>query len=167
MDVRERAKLDLENGDHWLARTRLKSLLTTNGYDPELLKEIGQISYDMYDAFDAGRMWLLSTAEGKQVDDAIEKFIKHSGPKICRCVNQLPNSIRLTTIDQYPATVQDRIKSLKLEQFIPSTYKKKQYDEGKMSWKEKVVIGAFIIAVFFACGCTLVGCYQIEKWIFG
>jgi len=167
MDVRERAKLDLENGDHWLARTRLKSYLSTNGYDPELLKEIGQISYDMHDAYDAGRMWLLSTAEGSQVDEAIKKFMDHLGGDPQKCVSELPSVVRLKSIDQYPTDVQDRIRIHGLEKCVTSTFREQQIKEHqKTTWGGYLLMLIGIIFLLFVGSCSVAGCYQIGNWLF-
>lgn len=119
MSAVERAKEDLTRGDHWLARQRVASYLATKGYDPELLIFLGQICYDMHDAYEAGRYWLASTAEGEHVEQAIETFIRHKGGQPGGIAAALPSFVKWAPRESYPPVVQERLRRAGIDKAIP------------------------------------------------
>jgi hypothetical protein len=118
MNAIDRAIKDVERGQHWMARQRLRSYLTTNGYDPKLLALMGRISHEMHDEFDAGRMWLLSSQTGPEVDQAIETFMRQAGNTPKQIAGNLPKVVRLAVVEQYPEMIRERIHRYTLHEAI-------------------------------------------------
>jgi len=167
MGAIERAMQDVEAGQHWLARQRLRSYLITNGYDADVLATIGRISYDMHDEFDAGRMWLLSSATGPEVDAAIETFVARAGTHPNDIASQLPRSVRLSVIEQYPELVRTRIERYGLATAIvdvPTT----RNENGELGWLGNVVVTTVaIVGLLFAIIVFVAGLQSLGEWVFG
>ncbi len=118
MSAIERAQDDVNRGHLGIARQRLASYMATQGYDADLAARIGQISYDMRDLHQAGRYWLLSTAEGQHVDEAIDHFLNYCGDEPSCIVGALPRMLRLPNMDDYPDVVRRRLRRFRLEDAI-------------------------------------------------
>lgn len=165
MSVIERADRDIVEGNHWLARQRLESHLLSVGYDPELLAKLGEIASAMHDAFNAGRFWLTSTAEGPRVDEAVAMFMTHCGNDSKTIATSLLHATRLSTLDSYPPVVQSRLRHLGLDVAIvaspsPTPLEKKR----RKLWVTLIGIG--IMTVFlFCCFSCVVGARQIISWL--
>jgi Family of unknown function (DUF6584) len=114
----EKAKEDVKRGDHWLARQRLDSYLQTTGYDMDVVAELGRISLEMHNAFDAGRYWLTSAETGEDIDGAINLFLRHAGKDRVQAVKHLPKAVRLETLASYPKVAQDRLRTLGLDELV-------------------------------------------------
>ncbi len=165
MNAIDRANRDLEQGDHWLARQRLASYLSSKGYDPDLLAQLGNISYDMHDAYAAGRMWLTSTAEGERVEEAIAKFIERAGHGPQQIASQLPRAVRLTSLDEYPPSAQARLRRLGLEKGI--IWRPPPAQPPLSKWiRRAVTLGAVLILTFCVGSCIL-GLERMASWLFG
>lgn len=166
MSAIERAKHDLERGDHWLARMRLRSFMVSKGYDPVLLAELGLISNEMHDDFDAGRMWLTSTAVGDRVDQAIETFISHCHRDAPNVVAQFPHTVRLASADGYPPVVQERLRRLGLDSAIVRLEQSRDPSPPRKRWVEWVFVIAVLLVSIFAITSCVVGARQITSWFF-
>lgn len=162
----ERAEQDLERGDYGLARQRLTSYLSTTGYDADVLARIGRISYDMHDLFQAGRYWLLSSAEGDVVEQTITTFAKHAGSAPRAVVGQLPRTTRLANLEGYPEPVQERLRRLGLDEAIVRAGRREEANT-RMNWRDGVFISGCLIVVAFMIVSFAVGLVQIGSWIFG
>jgi hypothetical protein len=115
MGAIERAKMDLERDDFGAARRRLASCLHTRGYDTPLLEELGRISHNMRDPYQAGRYWLASSAVGEEVERAIRAFAQHLGRDPQHMFSQLPPAVRLTPFEKLHPAAQERLRGLGLE----------------------------------------------------
>jgi len=165
MAVVDRADQDIAAGNHWLARQRLESHLLSVGYDPELLVKLGEIASEMHDAFNAGRFWLTSTAEGGHVEEAVAVFIGHVGSDAKQIAASLPRAARLPALTSYPPIVQARLRRLGLHESVlalsPSTPRAK----GRSRWWV-TLIGIGIATVFlFCCFSCVVGVRQMIQWL--
>jgi len=165
MSVVERANRDIAEGNHWLARQRLASHLSSGGYDPELLVRIGEIASAMHDAFNAGRFWLTSSAEGAQVEEAVAVFIKHVGSDVKQIAASLPRACRLPALTSYPSIVQARLRRLGLDAAVialsPSTPAAKE----RLSWSMRALV-LVVAAVTLFCGIAVcVGISTIFDWL--
>jgi len=158
----ERAREDVEAGRHWLARQRLGSYLTTTGYDPDVLALAGRISNEMHDEYDAGRMWLLSNATGPEVDQAIETFMTHVGKHANHIASQLPRSVRLSAIEQYPDIVRSRIDHHGLRDSIAWQPCQRGEWQG-LPWY-LVVVGIIVLLVLIVV--VVVGVLSVGDWLF-
>lgn len=162
MNAIDRAKADVQRGQHWMARHRLRSYLTAKGYEPDLLALMGRISHEMQDEFDAGRMWLLSNQTGPEVDQAIETFMRYAGETPKQIVDNLPKAVRLAVIEQYPQTIRERICRYGLEQAIVLAPKGKP-DQRLVGFLGKIVAAVLIC---FGIGSFLVGAIWILVHVF-
>lgn len=114
--VIERAQAELARGEVWRARRRLASYAVSGPYLPEALALLGTVCHRMGDLPEAGRFWLLSDAEGEEVERAVALFAsmhQKGGPR--RLAAQLPKRVRLASLDVYPAPARRRILALGLE----------------------------------------------------
>ncbi len=143
------ARQDVERGDHWLARQRLASHLSTCGYDPEVLSELGQICLAMHDANAAGKYWLASPVSGAKVDDAVQTFVSHAGTSPAQIASALPPAVRRAAIDALPDAARQRIAALGLENAILEARRRKsaRLDVSNARNSNRVGIVLFVIVV--------------------
>jgi hypothetical protein len=162
----DRAEQDIERGDYGLARQRLTSYLSTGGYDADVMAKIGRISHDMRDLFQAGRFWLLSLAEGSEVEEAVANFVEQAGSEPRAIVGQLPRVSRLPDLDDYPHVVQERLRRFGLDKEIVRAGRAAQ--EGKsFNLRDGAIISGCLVVVLCILGVFVVGVIQIGSWLFG
>lgn len=159
----ERAEQDLERGDYGLARQRLTSYLSTEGYDPQVMARIGQISCDMHDMFQAGRFWLLSSAAGDVVEDAVARFIRDAGSEPRAIVGQLPRVARLCSLDDYPDVVQERLRRFGLDEAIVFAGRAAAKG-GSRTWGDRAIITGCLITAVLLAVIFLIGVGAIVSW---
>jgi hypothetical protein len=162
----ERAKRDIEEGDYGAARQRLRAYLATKGYEQEIVARLGQISYEMHDMYEAGRFWLLSDAEGSHADHAISCFLKRAGKDPRQIVSQLPHTVRLRSLDEYPEAVRARLRSLALDEAI-SQAGRGRASKPPNTWGDRAVLSGCILVLLFGVVVFCVGLWQIGRWLFG
>ena len=165
----DRARRDVENGDHWRARQRLDSYLDSKGYDPDLLRELGEIAYAMHDAFNAGRYWLLSSVEGEHVERAIEVFVSAGGKRPEQLAAQLPRRTRLPSIDGYAPQAQSRIERYKLG---PAIVRAANLAAGRSASEKgsriaKLIPLAIVAVLLLCCASCITGAVVIGRWMLG
>ncbi len=167
LSVHERVRRDLERGDHWLARQRLASFLSTKGYDPDVLVQLGKISYEMHDAYEAGRMWLTSTACGEEAERAIGVFVARarSGPR--QVALQLPRAARLADLDAYPPIVQERLTRLGLQGLVLNVDEHGKVLIPTIGWWGWVPSCVFLALALCFVGSCCVGAVRIFSWVTG
>ncbi|MCO6437443.1 MAG: hypothetical protein J5J06_10180 [Phycisphaerae bacterium] len=112
--VFDRVEHDVRRGDFGSARRRLGSYLATCGYDPAVLRRLGEISLEMKDPLEAGRYWLLSDVEGDEAERTIEAFVHSAGPDPRTIAAQLPRTCYLESVEKFPPKAQERIKKWRL-----------------------------------------------------
>ncbi len=161
-----RAREDEQRGDLGRARRRLKSLLRHTGYDPDLLAELGRISYEMRDLFEAGRYWLTSGATGDDVDRAIEAFIRQAGGKPESVRSQLPRVMRLASAEKYPAVVQQRLQELGLMEAVLATSARRRDVAGGRYWPILMLVLLSVIVLLCVASCA-VGASTLVGYLFG
>ncbi len=159
----ERAEQDIERGDYGLARQRLTSYLSTRGYDPDVMARIGRISHDMHDMFQAGRFWLLSSAEGDAVDENVARFVRHAGSEPRAVVSQLPRAARLSRLEDYPAVVQERLRRHGLDEAIVIAARAAAQG-GRTSWGERALLIGCLATVVLVVIVFLIGAGTIVSW---
>lgn len=167
MNALQRAESDLQRGDHWLARCRIESYLQTKGYDAELLAKAGRIALEMHDKYNAGRLWLTSTAEGEDVEEAVATFLRHAGTDPVQVLRQLPRFARLVPLDSYPPVVQDRLRRLGLDGALLASVFPGRMEPSPTSWSDRVklvLVAAVVLGFVGSCG---VGANTIRSWLFG
>jgi hypothetical protein len=164
MSAIDRAEEDIRRGEPWLARQRLESLLNTTGYNPAVLRRLGEVCMMMNNELDAGRVWFASPATGPEVDRAIDVFVRHAGGDAEKIAGYLPRGARLSAIERYPGIVQERIEKLGLAKAI--TRRAASEQTRPRSIADRVLpLGCLValVAILFVLVC---GLYQIGSWIF-
>jgi hypothetical protein len=161
--VQDRVQIDIERGDYGLARERLSSLLATRRYDDSVLIQLGQVSFDMHDLFQAGRFWLVSSATGPQVDRAIAEFMRRCGNDPVHAVSQLPRCCRLTELSKYPGEAQDRLQKMGMAEAILTKHGTPSFS-GSTKLRNKLIgAGIFVLVVSMIVSC-IVGAGVIIQW---
>jgi len=165
MGAKERAQIDIEGGDYGRARQRLASYLTSKGYDPRILAQLGDLSHDMHDYFQAGRFWLLSDAEGEHVEFEISSFIAGTGGGAKQIVSHLPRSARMASLDAYPPIALERLRRLGLDDVV--LILKRRPDPQRVTWRERALtLMCVLVAVWFLF-VFIVGCERVFSWFLG
>ena len=159
----QRADQDLECGDYGLARQRLTSYLSTEGYDPHVMAQIGQISCDMHDMFQAGRFWLLSSAAGEVTEDAISRFIRDAGSEPRAIVGQLPRAARLCSLEDYPDLVQERLRRFGLDEAIVLAGRAAAKG-GSKTWGDHAMLTGCLITGVLLLVVFLIGLGTVVSW---
>lgn len=165
MSALERAEADILAGNYGLARMRLESYVSSKGYDAALLSRIGQICYDMHDLFNAGRMWVVSPAQGEQVDRAIDFFLKaaHHDPR--QAAGQLLPAARRPSLDDYPPKVRERLRQLGLAEAVTEGHRHKiSITARKRAFRDRVAVVIFMAVVIVCVGSCIVGLKTIVSW---
>jgi hypothetical protein len=164
MSALERAEADIIAGNYGLARMRLESYVSSEGYDAALLSRIGQICYDMHDPFNAGRMWVVSPAQGEHVDRAIDFFLKsaHHDPR--QAAGQILPGARRPSLDDYPPKVQERLRQLGLAEAVIEG--KTTMTPRKRAFRDRMAVGVFMAIALACVGSCVVGLKTIVSWAF-
>ena len=165
MTVIERANQDIAEGNHWLARQRLESHLLSVGYDPQLLTKLGEIASAMHDAFNAGRFWLTSTAEGAQVEEAVAVFIGHVGNDPMQIAVSLPRAVRLPALSSYPPIVQVRLRRLGLDEAVIASSPSMPAAKVRLTWRMRALVFVVAVIILFFCIATGIGVHSIIDWL--
>ena len=160
----ERAEDDLQQGDYGLARQRLTSYLSNQGYNADVLARIGRISYDMHDLFQAGRYWLLSSAEGDEVEDAVAQFVRNAGRDSRAVAGQLPRAARLSRLEDYPEVVQQRLRRLNLVEAVVIPASEGTGD--RTTWPERAQLAGCLLVVVALGAIFLIGLGTVVHWLF-
>ena len=167
MNALERAKSDLQAGNYGLARQRLESYVGAKGYDPELMARIGQLCFDMHDPFNAGRMWIVSAAQGEHVERAIDAFMSVSGRDCRQAAFMILSAARLPAISDYPIGVQGRLRNRGLDVAIVNACRCKKAAAPNQRTFVKRIAGVVFVAVLLAfVGSCIVGVKTIFSWAF-
>lgn len=162
----EQADSDISHGDLGSARRRLESLLNTLGYEPELMARIGQICFKMQDPYFAGQMWLLSGAEGDDVERAVDHFVCRAGPDPANVAHNLPAVVHRVCILTYPPPARVRIDRLHLEPAIARARRECASWRQPGSFAGKLMIGTFIALAILAIVCCMIGAVTVVSWLF-
>lgn len=165
MNAIKKAEGDIQRGDYGSARRRIESYIMVKGYDAELMAKLGQISFEMRDLFNAGRHWLVSTAEGEHVERAIQNFIESAGKHPNQIASEVLRAARLSSIEKYPALVQERLRRLGLAVAIIAAAKKPVPAREQLGLLGKVIVTLCVI-LFVGFICIFgVGLQVIIRWL--
>jgi len=164
--ILERVQADLERGDHWLARQRLESHLSTQGYDPDILSKLGEIALAMHDGFSAGRFYMASSAVGDHVDAAIAVFVTHLAHKPDQIASQLPLVVRAANQDQIPEEGLRRMRNAGLDVALEKLNRKAARRAFPYRYPRLVVV-LVVFALLFTMTAVGVGVWTIGGWVLG
>ena len=159
--------------EHWRARRELISWLARWGHDAEVLALLGRVVLEMKDEPQAGRWWLLSSAEGPDVERAVDASIADWRGARRRYLSQLPHRVRKGLPKELPAPARARLQRLGIDPVrleLPSppakpvarlerTYGDAVQDTGCVAGCIMLVIA--IVTVF------VVGLVTVVRWIVG
>jgi len=167
----ERVESDLCKRDYGLARVRLANHIASKGYDAELIRRLGQISFDMHDHFEAGRCWLMTPGKESHINAAIEEFVRRCNRDPSQIASQIPQWMRMRVFAEYPEEVQARLKSYGLESSI---IRREPRRPREPTWEDTrighVVIMSLLIFVLICFGVgvwvTIQGCNEIRRHLF-
>jgi hypothetical protein len=109
----KRAKLDEQQGDLGSARARLRSYLSSTGYDPAVCERIARISMKMQDPVEAGRWYFLCDSADADAAPAIERFCAAAGGEPRQIYGQLPAFYRRISRERLPGAVLERLKEIR------------------------------------------------------
>ncbi len=162
----DRAEDDCRRGEHWLARRRLESYLLATGYDPEVLNRIGEVCWQMHDAFSAGRAWLVSTAVGEHVEPAIDTFVKYAGHEPTQVVSQLQSIMLQRSFEQLPSAVQERLRKRGLVEAWASAHAARALQSAvPVRWFDKVIPWCVLLLVLWLLFSSCTGALFLFGWI--
>lgn len=169
MSAIERAEHDLSQGDVGLARVRLASFLSTNGYDPAILVRLGDLSHRMQDLREAGRYWLLSSAEGEHVEQAVTLHCASCGNNAHQIICGLPRVCLLDATEDYPDAARRRIAQRGLADEIRRLVAQRRVKPrpDRMSFAGRLLTFALFLILAFVVICTCVGVVRVISWLWG
>jgi hypothetical protein len=110
----ERADEDVARGDLGSARRRLASFVASGEYRPDVLARVGNLCLTMGDPVEAGRWYLLSSAEGTDVEHAVRRFVDTCGGNPAQALATLPHFRRRSDFAQYAGAPRARIEQFGL-----------------------------------------------------
>lgn len=160
----EMAEADMRSGDYGLARQRLESHIAAKGYDADLMNRLGRISYDMHDPYNAGRHWIVSAAEGPEVDHSIAVFLRRAGTHPHQIGMQVLRAARLPSFAEYPPSVRTRIERLGLKSSFEGLCDRRsiQYPTNGAA---KLITILVVIALIFVVGFIIIGLIAVGDWL--
>ena len=163
--VFERADQDIARGDYFSARQRLTSRLLSTGYDPRLLERLGELCVKMHDPGEAGKYYLLSSAAGADIEQAIDMFVQRCGGEPERIVSHLPQKLCLSELSHYHVVAQGRILRLNLEAELGKAAAKAMPASAHSPLFDRFMpYGCLLIVAMFLVS-AVVGFWTILKWI--
>ena len=139
--------------------------MASKGYDSDLAAKIGQLCYDMQDHCQAGRYWLLSNAQGQPVDEAIALFLKYSASEPSSIDGNLPRTLLLSDLQDYPHVVRLRLDRLGLEEAVLHAARSVSAAGQAGSNNNLLAAGCFLMAISLAA-VFLIGLGTIVHWLF-
>lgn len=163
-DLTTRVERDIAAGDLGMASRRLASALAQGGYDAAKVAKLARIHLAMQNPYEAGRFFVVSTEGGAEVDAAIDVFMRRNGNEPTQIVSQLPMCLRLSSLDEYPTEVVERLRRLGLDKHI----RLPESPPGPVMQGEStvgLVIGIICGLLFLVC--LAVGVVTVLSWIFG
>jgi hypothetical protein len=132
-------KPETARADPAATRRRLASFIGAEGYKPDLLARIGRLSLELKEPAQAGRYWLLSDAEGPEVDAAIEAFAQSCRGSPRLMVSELPRFARDWDVEGYPKVVRGRIVRYKLAADLELRRKSGEQPAPRRKWLSRLL----------------------------
>jgi hypothetical protein len=153
----ERAERDEREGDLGSARQRLRSLVSSKGYSPELCERLARLSMRMGDLAEAGRWYYLCDSSDPRAADAIERFKAACGGKLRQVRSQIPSNIRSAKPEVFPPIVRERLQKLPTHP-APNGMSESAPSSPWVGWL------AFLV-VFLVVGWMVIGVIASVRWI--
>lgn len=163
--ILQRVEEDLQRGDYKLAETRLSAHMNSKGYNAEMMARLGRIAHDMRDPFAAGKYWIVSTAEGPEVEAAINVFLQRCNKDPRQAASQVPRYARLKLLASYPLFVQARLQSQNLSDEIIRKAAQDQAGDTPMPWSARFFMIGCMTSMVIGAVIFGVGLYQLTQWM--
>jgi hypothetical protein len=105
----KRAEQDVARGDLGSARRRMASFVVSADYEPDVLARLGDVCRAMGDPVEAGRWYLLSSADGPEVDEAVGRFVAACRGVPSHVAAALPHFRRRWDVGIYAGSARARV----------------------------------------------------------
>jgi hypothetical protein len=166
----DKVEQDLKEGKKKKACDRLRNLINQFPNDLSLRKKLGQIYYEAGFLDEAGKYWILSEPENKEMKIAVDlyrKTLSNSGNAILKDIVFRGNKAQLNeyTMKIFAELEQDSLKKTKnIPDFKPKTREKGNYSEleAKTSFVNKIFIVALIA---FLISLPILGIFKLFEVI--
>jgi hypothetical protein len=155
----KRAKLDEQQGDLGSARARLRSYLSSTGYDPAVCERIARISMKMQDPVEAGRWYFLCDSADADAAPAIERFCAAAGGEPRQIYAQLPAFYRTISRERLPGAVLERLKEIRA---LPPADARTRPQSGFFDWL--IPVGCMTVLTLTLL-LTAVGVVAVVRWL--
>lgn len=166
----EKIEQDLKEGKKKKACDRLRNLINHFPDDLSLRKRLGQIYYDAGFIDEAGKYWILSVPENKEMEKAVvlyRKTLGNSGSAILKDIVFRGSKAQLNeyAMKVFAELEKDSLKKTKhIPDFKPKTREKGNYSEleAKTSFVNKIFIVALIA---FLISLPILGIFKLFEVI--
>lgn len=166
----DKIEQDLKEGKKKKACDRLRNLINQFPDDLSLRKKLGQIYYEAGFIDEAGKYWILSQPENKEMEKAVvlyRKTLGNSGNAILKDIVFRGNKAQLNeyTMNVFAELEKDSLKKTKhIPDFKPKTREKGNYSEAEDStgFLNKIFIGVLIV---FLISLPILGIFKLLELI--
>ncbi|UHO37593.1 hypothetical protein H5J24_18230 [Chryseobacterium capnotolerans] len=166
----DKIEQDLKEGKRKKACDRLRNLINQFPDDLSLRKKLGQIYYEAGFIDEAGKYWILSQPENKEMEKAVvlyRKTLGNSGNAILKDIVFRGNKAQLNeyAMNVFAELEKDSLKKTKhIPDFKPKTREKGNYSEEKDStgFLNKIFIGVLIV---FLISLPILGIFKLLELI--
>lgn len=167
----DKVEQDLKEGKKKKACDRLRNLINHFPDDLSLRKRLGQIYYEAGFLDEAGKYWILSEPENKEMKIAVElyrKTLSNSGNAILKDIVFRGNKAQLNeyAMEIFAELEKDSLKKTNnIPDFKPKTREKGKYSvpENKQSFFEKV---GFCLLIGLVIGLPILGFFKLFELIY-
>lgn len=119
----------------------------------------------MHDPHSAGRYWLLSTAEGDNVESTILQFFSRFREP-AHAINALPRCCRGRPFSSYPEVVQERLRRLGIEErWVAELPRPATVPSLGVFGRMAVVVVAMVSLLCLVA--MVIGCFEMTSWLAG
>lgn len=166
LTILQRVERDVESGDLGLARQRLAAHLNSAGYDAELLAKLGELSHQMHDRFTAGKYWLLSSAEGEQVETAVREYARRCANSPAQMLKELPRRMFPKSLEEMPDCARTRVAQYFMEDLLVIAMQSPQKAGSyRSTFMERLSLLGMLCFFLFIAICACAGLGQVGRWI--
>lgn len=166
----DKIEQDLKEGKKKKACDRLRNLINQFPDDLSLRKKLGQIYYEAGFIDEAGKYWILSQPENKEMEKAValyRKTLGNSGNAILKDIVFRGNKAQLNeyAMNVFTELEKDSLKKTKyIPDFKPKTREKGNYSEGKGSrgFLNKIFI---VVLIVFLISLPILGIFKFLELI--
>ncbi len=159
MNAHERAKQDEAAGDLGSAKRRLVSYVVSARFDPSICETIARLCVRMQDPTEAGRWYILCDSKDNESSDCIERFTASCGGTPGQVLSQIPQGLKLKSLDEYPPVVATRLHAMGFRG-LP-----KQPRAETSTFKDRLATIGCLIVLAIVVGLLIVGMSTVGAWL--